>query len=143
MHGIAKEVAASFQGGVSGASSERLASLLPGFTINEHAFSPAGYSLNALKNESYYTVHVTPESACSYVSFETNHDFRQELDRLVGGLVSLFCPSTFDVITFMPEGPASLSVDGYQLGDSAAQRVSGYCVSYLSYQRTPRRAPSV
>ena len=135
MHGISEEAAASFRGGVSGDPKDRLAVLLPGFTIHEHAFEPNGYSLNAVQDESYYTVHVTPESGCSYVSFETNYDFRKNLGPLVSGVVSLFGPRTFDVITFMPEGPASLTLDGYELRDSARHALSGYCVSYLHFQR--------
>ena len=33
--------------------------------LDDHAFSPCGYSMNALCFESYTTVHVTPEEACS------------------------------------------------------------------------------
>jgi S-adenosylmethionine decarboxylase len=135
MHDIADDVASRFQGAVSERYTECLATLLPGFATHEHAFSPGGYSVNALRGESYYTVHVTPENACSYVSFETNHDFRDGLQPLVTGVVSLFGPSTFDVITFLPEGPTSLSVDGYDLGDSETRAISGYCVSYLHYQQ--------
>ncbi len=135
MHDIADDVASRFQGDVSERYTERLGTLLPGFTSHGHAFTPGGYSLNALKGESYYTVHVTPENACSYVSFETNHDFREDLSTLVTGVVSLFGPSIFDVITFLPEGPASLSVDGYELGDCEARVAGGYCVSYLHYEQ--------
>lgn len=46
--------------------------LCPGATIDDLAFTPCGYSMNAILHESYYTIHITPEPQCSYCSFETN-----------------------------------------------------------------------
>jgi S-adenosylmethionine decarboxylase len=46
--------------------------LLPGSTIDEFAFTPCGYSMNGLLDKAYWTIHITPEEHCSYVSFETN-----------------------------------------------------------------------
>ena len=45
---------------------------LPGYKIDEFFFEPCGYSMNGIKDEKYETIHVTPEGACSYISFETN-----------------------------------------------------------------------
>lgn len=36
-------------------------------------FDPCGFSLNAIKNKYYWSVHITPEPEHSYVSMETNH----------------------------------------------------------------------
>lgn len=49
-----------------------IATLCPGATIDEAAFTPCGYSMNAVLHDAYFTIHITPEPQCSYVSFETN-----------------------------------------------------------------------
>ncbi|CAJ0571555.1 unnamed protein product, partial [Mesorhabditis spiculigera] len=48
----------------------------PGTLIHEELFSPCGYSMNGLipNSDQYVTIHVTPEKAFSYASFETNQD---------------------------------------------------------------------
>ncbi|GMT27393.1 hypothetical protein PFISCL1PPCAC_18690 [Pristionchus fissidentatus] len=48
----------------------------PGTAIHEELFDPCGYSMNALvpNSDKYATIHVTPEPAFSYASFETNQD---------------------------------------------------------------------
>lgn len=46
--------------------------IMPDAEIQEWAFTPCGYSCNAQLGEAYHTIHVTPESHCSYASFETN-----------------------------------------------------------------------
>lgn len=114
-----------------------------GFDISDYVFEPAGYSLNALKGDVYYTIHVTPEPLGSYVSFETNYDFRTDLSGMVGGIVELFRPKSFDVVTFLPEGVAQLNVPGYRLADRIEDELGGYQVSYIQYFRPfkgPRRA---
>jgi hypothetical protein len=49
-----------------------ISSLCPGAIIDETAFTPCGYSMNAILHDAYYTIHITPEAECSYASFETN-----------------------------------------------------------------------
>ncbi len=47
--------------------------LFPGASVEALAFEPCGYSCNGhVGGEGYFTIHVTPEEACSYASFETN-----------------------------------------------------------------------
>ncbi len=147
MHAIDRDVADRFVGGASeaGGMAQNLGidRILPGFVTSEHVFEPAGYSLNALKGAEYYTIHVTPEAAGSYASFETNYDFRGGLNDLVSAIVSLFQPRAFDVLTFLPDADAKLSVQGYSLGDHVVDALGGYRVSYFQYFVPPTgpRAP--
>src|SRR5690606_29163820 len=76
MHDLPAEIAGRFRFGTSppaGLAAEiGIADMLPGFRIDEHVFSPEGYSINAVKGDLYWTLHITPQTVGSYVSFETN-----------------------------------------------------------------------
>ncbi|GAA6039793.1 hypothetical protein JCM8097_004224 [Rhodosporidiobolus ruineniae] len=52
-----------------------LTAILPGATLDSFLFAPCGFSQNAVRDDRYATVHVTPEEAYSYASFECNFDF--------------------------------------------------------------------
>lgn len=145
MHGLAPERAALFGPGADRELARRvgLDELLPGFAIDEHLFSPAGYSLNALRGEQYFTVHVTPEVPGSYCSFETNHDFRAEPGGIVSRVVRLFSPQSFDVLAFEPAGAAGsvrdrgIEVRGYSVARHVQQRVGGYDITFLHFFAPP------
>jgi len=72
-------------------------SILPGFDIDSHLFNPCGYSCNGLKDEHYFTIHVTPEPQCSFVSFETNVP-SDDYGGLIGKVLSIFRPGRFCVL---------------------------------------------
>eukprot|EP01111_Echinosteliopsis_oligospora_P000998 TRINITY_DN1126_c0_g1_i2.p1 TRINITY_DN1126_c0_g1~~TRINITY_DN1126_c0_g1_i2.p1 ORF type:complete len:346 (-),score=78.45 TRINITY_DN1126_c0_g1_i2:118-1155(-) len=52
-----------------------ISTLLKDSVIDDFQFEPCGYSMNGLRDEHYWTIHITPEPHCSYVSFETNKPF--------------------------------------------------------------------
>lgn len=77
-----------------------LEKLFPGYLLDDHAFSPQGYSVNAIKDQFYFTIHITPEEFNSYVSFETN----EPLDKSkLSGLLEILKPETFDIVSFNHE----------------------------------------
>jgi len=70
--------------------------LMPPTTMfHEFAFDPCGYSMNALYNEFYATAHVTPESSCSYASFETT--LSNWNDTNVSKVLDVFQPARFTI----------------------------------------------
>ena len=83
------------------ASQLKLTEYFSHFTIDQFSFEPKGYSLNAIKGEYYFTVHITPENLSSYVSFESNlsdadvSDFHQHL-------ISLLKPLRGYLMSFIP-----------------------------------------
>ncbi|RMG12401.1 MAG: hypothetical protein D6731_13855 [Planctomycetota bacterium] len=139
MHGIA-EAANPFRGdggsdALARARSVGLGNVIPGFAVDDHAFTPAGYSLNALRGPHYFTFHVTPEDVGSYASFETNVDHRADPE-LVLRVVEPFRPQAFDVFAYAPDGEAlSLEVPGYVLHQHVTAPVCGYGVSFLHFCR--------
>lgn len=64
--------------------------------VDAFNFEPCGYSLNAIADHAYYTIHVSPEPEVSYVSFETTISSSQ-LAPLVAAVVHVFRPSRFTV----------------------------------------------
>lgn len=75
----------------------QLERLFPDYIIDDYAFSPQGYSVNAIKDEYYFTIHITPEEFNSYISFETNETNSSEK---LHGLMEVLKPETFDVVSF-------------------------------------------
>lgn len=97
-----------------------LDSLLPGFQKNEHFFEPNGYSLNAIRGENYYTIHITQDTFHGvYISFETNVNLFGKADKekqpMIFSLLSLFKPLTFDLISL--ESVSSLSSQHSQFSE--------------------------
>ena len=70
-----------------------------GFEIQDHFFKPLGYSLNATRDELYYTLHITPEKPFFYISFETNIQ-EKSTQNLTDKILNIFKPIKFDFILF-------------------------------------------
>jgi S-adenosylmethionine decarboxylase len=104
----------------------------PMTTLDAFAFTPCGYSANALLRpaagpEGYYTIHVTPEDGWSYASFECNVPLSHyptsdedtkilpDLRTLIQRVVQIFQPGHLSVTLFVTSSTPS---DG--LGDESA-----------------------
>jgi S-adenosylmethionine decarboxylase len=75
--------------------------LVPGALIDDRAFEPCGYSMNAILYGSYSTVHITPEPECSYASFETNTPLKSYTS-LINNVLEVFRPARV-VITMIAD----------------------------------------
>ncbi|RHY43156.1 hypothetical protein DYB34_011844 [Aphanomyces astaci] len=58
--------------GVEMSAASGIRDLVPNAILDSFAFEPCGYSMNSIEDDVYSTIHITPESHCSYASFETN-----------------------------------------------------------------------
>ena len=65
-----------------------------GALTDSHCFEPCGYSLNALLDSNYWTIHVTPEENASFVSFESNFNYGEYTD-VITKVVEFFRPKRF------------------------------------------------
>jgi S-adenosylmethionine decarboxylase len=118
-------------------------------TLNSYAFTPCGYSANALINwgeaqridgrdtvpggEGYYTIHVTPEEGWSYASFESNVPLSPvpaprsrdipDLVTLMRRVVNIFRPARLTLTLFISsEGNDETEEEVGERAVDAAQR---------------------
>ena len=77
----------------------KIAQLIRDASIDDYMYEPCGYSMNALENDAFYTVHVTPENKFSYASFETNLQ-ASCYRKLVEGVLDTFKPKRFTLSVF-------------------------------------------
>jgi len=69
--------------------------------VDGYIFQPWGFSMNALKDDIFVTIHVTPEDHGSYVSYETNLSFHSldELRATIRKVLEVFKPGKFCIVT--------------------------------------------
>jgi len=81
-------------------SQSGISSILPDeANIDSLMFNPFGFSLNGMLHSNYYTMHITPQKECSYVSYETNRDMK-EYDplKLTSKIIGTFNPEKYTVV---------------------------------------------
>ncbi|EFA85685.1 S-adenosylmethionine decarboxylase [Heterostelium album PN500] len=83
--------------------SSGIANLIPGSTIDDFQFEPCGYSMNGLLNKWYWTIHITPEDHCSYVSFDTNLAV-PDFNNLLRNVLNVFKPGRFTAALYCEDG---------------------------------------
>jgi len=122
-----------------------IADLMPGANLDPLMFDPCGYSINAIKDDNYFTIHVTPQSHCSFASFETNIPSQDEngngkktYGKLINQVLKIFKPGKF-IITFFKNkmSDSHLSdkeITGYKRQDSISYRFHQYSLSFGHYR---------
>lgn len=114
----------------------RLEQLIPGFELDDFVFDPFGYSLNAIQGEDYFTIHITPQSHSSYVSFESSLD----LLAMAPVILDVLKPASFDLISFNEFGFDDKAKQ-YISGDYVAKELvqhkldNGYLVNFANFIR--------
>ncbi|XP_021202175.1 S-adenosylmethionine decarboxylase proenzyme [Bombyx mori] len=121
--------------------------ILPGMVIDDFLFDPCGYSMNGVaKDGCYMTIHITPERACSYVSFESNVPV-SSYDEVIARVLAAFRPAKFVLTIFAtPDSPAAdayrqlrkyRSLSAYEEQEAQYCRFSGYELQYALYCKFP------
>jgi len=101
-----------------------------GRVVHDHLFDPCGYSMNGVASKDrYWTIHITPEAHCSYISFETNYA-PQSYDALVSKVMRTFQPERATVV-IQGDNFSRMCADECVAGVKAGN-VAGYCVSSQS-----------
>lgn len=145
MYGLDETVRANFAAGerheaVGARERLGLEDLVPGFRVDDFSFQPGGYSLNGIREDMYWTLHVTPEAQGSYVSFETNLRSHADLAPVVDRLLGLFGPRSFDLFLFRHGEEVPLEPDRYRLRSHVAGKLGcGYQVGFRSFYRPGSR----
>jgi len=141
MHGIEPRVWQEFSGEPRQAASElrrRLGidAILPGFELADHLFEPTGYSLNAIRDDQYWTVHVTPDPLRSYVSFETNHRCDDGWETVMRRVLEVFRPRSFGIVLFDESIAGEIELPRYRLKAHVARDLEcGYAVDFMNFYR--------
>lgn len=139
MHGLDRQAAQIFESGNAHNEQSILKSgvrdLLPGYLVDDFIFEPQGYSLNAIRDKNYFTIHVTPQAFGSYVSFETNHPVAEDLAALVERVLEVFRPNSFDLFYFEKTGAHTLIPCSYEKKQSYKTTLAGFDVSFDHYFR--------
>lgn len=99
-----------------------IVTLCPGAILDSRAFEPCGYSMNAILDQSYSTIHITPERGSSYASFETNQKLSSYTD-VINNVVSTFRPKRF-VMTLMADEGGLVEIKGNPLISSSSESSS-------------------
>lgn len=123
--------------------------------IDDYCFAQCGYSANVHVGDFYFIVHVTPEEACSFASFETNlgslfdtalapsTGVGERLNGLVEKVLGAFRPQKFTATLFVDSGAETAvarapfeaagrepyrkrNLNTYHFGDDYAATVANY-----------------
>lgn len=114
-----------------------LPKLMPDAIIDAKIFEPCGFSLNAIDKNVYYTIHVTPQIECSWVSFETNLEVKRCLP-LIRMVLDVFRPGKATVSLMATEDIKDSDVksvidkrSGYSQTNYERSSLSAYTVVYM------------
>ncbi|QDE30981.1 adenosylmethionine decarboxylase [Shewanella polaris] len=113
----------------------QLNQLFDGFSIDQHLFSPLGYSINGIRGSEYFTIHITPQENSSYVSVETNIDMNSTQVNIFAELVTLLQPNSCDLIGFNSNIADKPFLNYLCLSHCAMTIKQGYNIHFSHYQQ--------
>jgi S-adenosylmethionine decarboxylase len=117
-----------------------IATIFPEAVTDEVMFDPCGYSVNGVLDDCYFTIHITPQPECSYVSFETNIH-TQPFTCVVNKVLRLFQPGRVSVSVFATEQSSPdaalhpTALHGYRPLDRQSCSLPHYTLDYFHFVR--------
>ena len=118
--------------------------LVPDASVDDLVFDPCGYSANSVLDDSYFTIHVTPQPECSFASFETNLPL-ESYTNLINKVVDVFCPSRFTVTLFTNEtaicgksfeGIDTKKIQGFQRTSYTVTHFATHNLTFVHFMRS-------
>ncbi|GJQ08405.1 hypothetical protein GpartN1_g196.t1 [Galdieria partita] len=117
-----------YESGLETLEGSGLKSLLPceeTTCYDAYNFDPCGFSLNVVNEDIYYTIHITPESHCSYASLECNAA-AEDFTSLLINTLELLKPKKYCVVFFADSDAPAACVK---------QPLQWSCAKQLGYQQ--------
>lgn len=107
--------------------------MFPDAVIDDFLFEPCGYSMNALQGAGLMTIHVTPESHCSYASVEISGHSTDAFDpaELLAKAVKSFNPGRI-AVALSGDAPAAVKAWAAAPAAPAGMTATGSCAEVLS-----------
>ena len=111
LHGLTSEFAQTLQTG--NASTQQieyqlaLKEFFPQLLIDQFTFTPKGYSLNAIADNHYLTIHITPEKLSTYLSLESSFS-NQVMQSYIQHIIRLFSPLRSQLMRFTKDSNNAL-----------------------------------
>ena len=103
LHGLTSKFAQTLHSGNTSTkqieSQLALAKFFPQLLIDQFTFTPKGYSLNAIVDHDYLTIHITPEKLSTYLSLESSLN-NQLVQPYINYLIRLFMPLNRQLMSF-------------------------------------------
>lgn len=110
-----------------------ISTIFPEALLDGFLFEPCGYSVNGMMGPYYFTIHITPQEAFSFASFETDMPL-DDYDDLVARVLNIFRPGR-STVTIManydsktPSTPHA--PQGFVVRDVQRQELSRYHITY-------------
>lgn len=123
-----------------------IANLFPEAQLDDFLFDPLGYSVNGILDGGYFTIHVTPQSSCSYASFETNI-LLPSYTELIEKVVNVFKPGRATISVFSNDPVTSIhsrmegwDLEGYEKQEKTFYQFEVYNLSFMSQVKSDRKA---
>jgi S-adenosylmethionine decarboxylase len=114
---------------------------IPNYRIDEFFFDPCGYSMNAINEDHYETIHITPEDCCSYMSFEICDEKYIDTRIKEFRILELFRPASCSTIQITPstepdDGLKDQKPKNYKDVSSECVTLGSISIAFHSYETT-------